>query len=244
MRRTALLTGILSVALGASLVSNLQPSETQAAPAALTVPTVSASTSSSSTVRSSDLEQANRDYVRQQLARAAQVKAAAAREAAHKAHVAKVAAQKRAAARKAAAHQRAVARARAARLAAAKAAAAQRAREAAAAAARKVRVTAPVVRHTSLSAVKQYAFNKVGATQFSCLDKLWTLESGWSVTETNSSSGAYGIPQSLPGSKMASAGADWRTNPYTQIDWGLGYIHSRYGTPCAAWAHSLAHNWY
>ena len=61
---------------------------------------------------------------------------------------------------------------------------------------------------------------------------------------TNPSSGAYGIPQSLPASKMASAGADWQTNPATQIAWGLGYIQGRYGSPCGAWAHSQAHNWY
>lgn len=91
---------------------------------------------------------------------------------------------------------------------------------------------------------KRYALERVGAEQFGCLDALWELESSWSVTETNSSSGAYGIPQALPGSKMASAGADWATNGYTQIDWGLSYISGRYGTPCAAWAHSQAYNWY
>jgi hypothetical protein len=80
--------------------------------------------------------------------------------------------------------------------------------------------------------------------QWTCLDKLWTLESNWSITETNSSSGAYGIPQSLPASKMATAGSDWRHNANTQIVWGLGYIAARYGSPCTAWAHSRAHNWY
>lgn len=83
-----------------------------------------------------------------------------------------------------------------------------------------------------------------GEDQFACLDALWTKESNWRVTAENRSSGAYGIPQSLPGSKMASAGADWRTNATTQITWGLGYIAGRYGTPCAAWAHSQARNWY
>ncbi len=72
--------------------------------------------------------------------------------------------------------------------------------------------------------------------QFSCLDSLWTRESGWRTTAANPS-GAYGIPQALPGSKMASAGSDWRTNPATQIDWGLGYIASQYGSPCGAWSH-------
>ncbi|MCK0112279.1 lytic transglycosylase domain-containing protein [Ornithinimicrobium sp. F0845] len=80
--------------------------------------------------------------------------------------------------------------------------------------------------------------------QFGCLDSLWMRESGWSHTATNPSSGAYGIPQSLPASKMASAGADYRTNPATQIRWGLGYIQGRYGSPCAAWAHSQSVGWY
>jgi hypothetical protein len=64
------------------------------------------------------------------------------------------------------------------------------------------------------------------------------------VNAQNKSSGAYGIPQALPGSKMASAGADWQTNPATQITWGLGYISARYGTPCAAYAHLQSSNWY
>jgi hypothetical protein len=81
-------------------------------------------------------------------------------------------------------------------------------------------------------------------SQFSCLSSLWTRESNWLYTATNPSSGAYGIPQSLPASKMASAGADYRTNPVTQIRWGLGYIKQVYGTPCAPWAHSQSTGWY
>jgi hypothetical protein len=81
-------------------------------------------------------------------------------------------------------------------------------------------------------------------SQYSCLNSLWTRESNWLYTATNPSSGAYGIPQSLPASKMASAGADYRTNPVTQIKWGLGYIKQVYGTPCGAWAHSQATGWY
>ncbi|MET4225117.1 ubiquitin-like domain-containing protein [Oerskovia enterophila] len=83
-----------------------------------------------------------------------------------------------------------------------------------------------------------------GDDQFACLDLLWMKESKWNATAENRSSGAYGIPQALPGSKMASAGADWRTNPATQITWGLGYIEGRYGTPCGAWSHSQAKGWY
>lgn len=83
-----------------------------------------------------------------------------------------------------------------------------------------------------------------GLDQMPCLDKLWTKESGWSTTSSNSSSGAYGIPQALPGSKMGKYGDDWRTNPATQIKWGLDYIKGRYGTPCKAWSFFLANNWY
>ncbi|GAB2513674.1 lytic transglycosylase domain-containing protein [Paramicrobacterium agarici] len=83
-----------------------------------------------------------------------------------------------------------------------------------------------------------------GADQYNCLVALWDRESGWNVYAHNASSGAYGIPQALPGSKMASAGADWQTNPATQISWGLGYISGRYGSPCGAWSHSQATGWY
>ena len=83
-----------------------------------------------------------------------------------------------------------------------------------------------------------------GEEQYSCLVSLWKKESGWRVNAENPSSGAYGIPQALPGSKMASAGADWATNPATQIAWGLGYITSRYDTPCGAWASSQSRGWY
>ena len=83
-----------------------------------------------------------------------------------------------------------------------------------------------------------------GADQVSCLVQLWNRESGWRTGATNPSSGAYGIPQALPGSKMASAGLDWRTSYRTQVDWGLGYIGQRYGTACAAWDHSNRKGWY
>lgn len=96
---------------------------------------------------------------------------------------------------------------------------------------------------------KAFAFKQVeargwGMDQYSCLVKLWTRESNWRVNANNRSSGAYGIPQALPGSKMASAGADWMTNPETQIRWGLGYISGRYHTACRALAHSDEFNWY
>lgn len=80
--------------------------------------------------------------------------------------------------------------------------------------------------------------------QWRCLNALWQRESGWKSRATNRSSGAYGIPQALPGRKMARAGKDWKTNPATQIRWGLSYITSRHGTPCRAWAHTRATGWY
>jgi hypothetical protein len=88
-----------------------------------------------------------------------------------------------------------------------------------------------------------YGFDE---SQWSCLDNLWIGESGWRYTAENASSGAYGIPQSLPASKMASVGADYRTNPVTQIKWGLQYIKSSYGTPCGAWGawQSRSPHWY
>jgi hypothetical protein len=80
--------------------------------------------------------------------------------------------------------------------------------------------------------------------QFGCLTSLWNKESGWRWNANNPSSDAYGIPQALPGSKMASVASDWATNPVTQIKWGLHYISGRYGTPCSAWAHSRTAGWY
>ena len=83
-----------------------------------------------------------------------------------------------------------------------------------------------------------------GDDQYNCLVSLWNRESGWNVHASNGSSGAYGIPQALPGSKMASAGPDWQNNAATQINWGLGYISGRYSTPCGAWGHSQSTGWY
>ena len=83
----------------------------------------------------------------------------------------------------------------------------------------------------------------MGQDQYACLVNLWNRESHWRVNAANPD-GAYGIPQALPGSKMAADGPDWQTNATTQINWGLGYIAGRYGTPCGAWAHSQATGWY
>jgi hypothetical protein len=110
-------------------------------------------------------------------------------------------------------------------------------------------VTVRIAPYPEAGTPKAFALSEVTSrgwdyNQFSCLVKLWDRESNWRWNATNRSSGAYGIPQSLPASKMASAGADWRTNPETQILWGLGYIDGRYGSPCAALLHSDVNNWY
>ncbi|MHA6758464.1 aggregation-promoting factor C-terminal-like domain-containing protein [Streptacidiphilus sp. PAMC 29251] len=84
----------------------------------------------------------------------------------------------------------------------------------------------------------------VPADQLASFDEIISHESGWDVTATNPSSGAYGLPQSLPGDKMASAGADWQTNPATQIRWALDYMNTTYGSPNQAWAFWQANSWY
>ena len=168
-------------------------------------------------------------------------RAAAARAAAI---AARVAAQ-RAAAERAAAERAARARAAAVR-AAARQAAAQAAAEQAAA-------TPPAVQQVTVQQVPAGAPQQIAAQmlaqygwagQFSCLDSLWQQESGWNVYAENPTSGAYGIPQALPGAKMASAGSDWQSDAATQIRWGLGYIQGSYGSPCAAWGHEEAYGWY
>lgn len=137
-----------------------------------------------------------------------------------------------------------VARRAAARRAAARWAAAQQA-----AAQQPQAGSAPAQAPAPSGAPQQIAMGMLGsygwpASQFSCLNSLWNAESGWNPSASNPSTGAYGIAQALPGSKMASAGADWETNPATQIRWGLGYIQQLYGSPCGAWAHEEASGWY
>lgn len=108
---------------------------------------------------------------------------------------------------------------------------------------------APMVAAPDPGTAKAIAYELVKArgwddAEYSCLVALWERESHWNVSASNPHSGAYGIPQALPGNKMASAGEDWQTNAATQITWGIGYIAARYGTPCGAWEHSETHNWY
>ena len=93
---------------------------------------------------------------------------------------------------------------------------------------------------------RSYALAQIGAAQFSCLDSLWQHESDWDPWAENPNSGAYGIAQALPAAKMASTGHDWKSNPVTQVKWGLEYIAGRYGTACNAWSFWLTHypHWY
>lgn len=160
--------------------------------------------------------------------------AAAAKAAAEAAAQAKAAAEAQAAAEKAAAEQ----------AAAEKAAAEKKSSASSSSSLSNVNVNVDPASAQGIArsmAAAQYGW---GDDQFSCLVSLWNKESGWNASAYNAGSGAYGIPQALPGNKMASAGADWQTNPATQIAWGMGYISGRYGTPCGAWGYSQSTGWY
>jgi hypothetical protein len=145
-------------------------------------------------------------------------------------------------------HQQEVAAEQAAAKEAAKAAAKEAAKAAAAkaAAAKAIQTAAASTPSGTPKQIAKQILSQYGwsGSQFSCLSPLWEHESGWKVTAENAGSGAYGIPQALPGSQMTSAGGDWQTNAATQIKWGLTYIHDRYGSPCGAWAHEQSSNWY
>ncbi|MFE4047853.1 transglycosylase SLT domain-containing protein [Streptomyces sp. YIM B13518] len=98
---------------------------------------------------------------------------------------------------------------------------------------------------TSASSARATAQKMIGdSAEFQCFSNIVQHESGWNHTATNASSGAYGLVQALPASKMASAGADWKTNPATQIKWGLDYMKDRYGSACGAWSFWQSNNWY
>lgn len=96
----------------------------------------------------------------------------------------------------------------------------------------------------SVQAAKDYALAKLGATQYACIDQIFIHESHWNPLDLNKSSGAYGIPQALPGSKMAVIADDWRTNPITQVRWGIRYVNGRYGSACQAWSFWKINRWY
>jgi hypothetical protein len=189
------------------------------------------------------LREASKEITAQKKAerKAAERKAAAEQEAAERA-AAEQAAAEEAAAEQAAAEEAAAEQAAAEEAAERESEAASRSAERQAAPAQQpAPVSSGDARSIARSMLSGFGW---GEDQFGCLDSLWMRESGWSHTATNPSSGAYGIPQSLPASKMASAGSDWQTNPATQITWGLGYISERYGSPCNAWAHSESVGWY
>jgi hypothetical protein len=104
-------------------------------------------------------------------------------------------------------------------------------------------VTAPASAAAPTSA-QAIAKKMVPAGQYQCFSKIVEHESGWDHTATNASSGAYGLVQALPASKMSTAGSDWKTNPATQIEWGLDYMNDRYGSPCGAWEFWQNNHWY
>lgn len=96
----------------------------------------------------------------------------------------------------------------------------------------------------SVADVQAMARQMIPGDQFQCFSNIVNHESSWNYRASNPSSGAYGLVQALPGSKMSSAGADWQTNPATQIKWGLSYMDGRYGSPCGAWSFWQANHWY
>ncbi|WP_309075186.1 hypothetical protein [Paenarthrobacter sp.] len=244
--RMSVVAGVVAAALGVASLGT-------AANAALTLPEASrvAGTQASAQVNTNKSAEISASL------NAAAEKGAADRAAADKAAADKAAAEKaaadqaaaaQAAAEKAAADQAAAqaaaekAAADAAAKQAADAAAAAAAAEAAAAAAAPKAVDDP-------AAAKAYAASILGnygwsQAEMTALNTLWEKESNWKTTATNPSSGAYGIVQSLPATKMATAGSDWQTNYQTQIKWGLNYIKERYGSPSAALGFHLANNWY
>ncbi|MFJ4171100.1 hypothetical protein ACIPY3_16465 [Paenarthrobacter sp. NPDC089714] len=242
--RMSVVAGVVAAALGVASLG-------QAANAAFNLPELSQAAQTQAAVQSDPKANAASDAAAEKAAadRAASAKAAADQAAAAKAAAEKAAADKaaadKAAAEKAAADQAAAAQAaaeKAAADAAAKAAADKAAAAAAAAAAAPKAIDDP-------AAAKAYAASILanygwGPGEMTALNTLWEKESNWKTTATNASSGAYGIVQSLPASKMATAGADWQTNYQTQIKWGLNYIKERYGSPSAALAFHLANNWY
>ncbi|MEU0213688.1 transglycosylase SLT domain-containing protein [Streptomyces sp. NPDC006265] len=97
---------------------------------------------------------------------------------------------------------------------------------------------------TTVSGARSYARSRLSSAQYQCLSNVVSRESGWNHRATNPSSGAYGLFQALPGSKMSSAGSDWQSNPLTQMRWGLSYMNARYGSPCGAWDFWTKNRWY
>ncbi len=225
--------GALTVATAASAAAAAWPSGSRATPAGTAFAAITAGPGQAPT------DQHVQNYL------AAQHVRAAAQQQALQLLAQTVLAHQQAAARQAAAAQAAKRQAQAA-LAAKQAAARQAAQQAAQQTSSQPAAVAVPAAAGSAQSVAKAMLGSFGwsSGQFSCLQPLWAGESGWRVTATNPSTGAYGIPQAMPGSKMASAGPDWQTNAATQIRWGLTYIKSTYGSPCAAWSHAQADGWY
>lgn len=99
-------------------------------------------------------------------------------------------------------------------------------------------------RYPTVADARRYAQEKLGSVQFSCIDRIFTRESNWRTKARNKYSGAYGIPQALPGSKMAVIANDWKLNPVTQVKWGIRYVNARYGSACEAWEFMKVNGWY
>ncbi|XAS73037.1 hypothetical protein VUN82_04035 [Micrococcaceae bacterium Sec5.1] len=237
-QRMSVVAGVVAAALGVASLG-------QAANAAFNLPETSQASETQATAQVS-----NKSAEISASLDAAAKKGAADRAAADQAAAAAQAAAEKAAAEKAAAEKAAADQAAAAQAAAEKAAADAAAKQAADAAAAAAAAAAAVPKAVDdPAAAKAYAASILasygwGPGEMTALNTLWEKESNWRTTATNASSGAYGIVQSLPASKMATAGADWETNYQTQIKWGLNYIKERYGSPSAALAFHLANNWY
>ena len=230
--------GTLTLTAAVSAAATMLPSDTVAAPASAAAAYMTVANgpqSAAGETRAADTMNVGDDLARLTIA---------AREHAYDRAVANAAkaAAKRAAAKEAAAKEAAVEAAKAA--AAQQAAAVQAAPKAQATPA--VSVQAQPATSGSAQQIAEQMLSQYGwpSSEFSCLEPLWAQESGWSVTAENPSSGAYGIPQAMPGAEMASAGAAWQTDAATQISWGLTYIKDRYGSPCGAWAHEESTGWY
>jgi len=231
--------GTLAVATAASVAVATLPSGSPASPAASADASLLADNSHVATAARGDTVSAAQqlvafDRVRYGLEnRQAQLELAAAKAAAAKAAAAKAAAAKAAAAKAAAAQ---AAQHQAAQQQATQQQATQQASQQPAAS-----TPSGSPQQIAEQMLSQFGWS---SSQFSCLQPLWAHESGWNVYASNPSSGAYGIPQALPGSRMASAGPDWQSDAATQIRWGLQYIQGTYGSPCAAWSHEEADGWY
>ncbi|MEV8601751.1 transglycosylase SLT domain-containing protein [Streptomyces griseoviridis] len=158
---------------------------------------------------------------------------AAAQAAAHREAAAEAAAKRRAREAKAATERRAAAKA-----------AAEAKRPAAPPRANRSQSRGLPAHTATVSGAQSLARSRLSSAQYSCLSAVVEHESGWNHRAVNPSSGAYGLFQALPGSKMASAGSDWRTSPLTQMRWGLSYMKARYGSPCGAWNFWQKNGWY